>query len=40
LKVFETFEEVDDVGQKTVGSRWVITKKEKHDGQKLITKRG
>jgi hypothetical protein len=25
---FETFEEVEDDGQKTVGSRWVITKKE------------
>ena len=28
------FEEVQDVGQETVGSRWVITKKEKADGQK------
>ena len=34
MEFFGTFEEVDDVGQKTVGSRWVITKKEKHDGQK------
>jgi hypothetical protein len=31
---FDTFEEVDDEGKKTVGSRWVITKKEKHDDQK------
>ena len=28
------FEEVEDVGQETVGSRWVITRKEKADGQK------
>ena len=28
------FEEVKDEGQETVGSRWVITKKEKADGQK------
>jgi hypothetical protein len=34
LKLFDTFEEVGDEGQQTVGSRWVITKKEKHDGQK------
>jgi hypothetical protein len=34
LKLFNTYEEVDDVGQPTVGSHWVITKKEKHDGQK------
>ena len=25
---------MDDVGQETIGSRWVITKKEKSDGQK------
>ena len=31
---FDTFEEVEDVGQEKIGSRWVITKKEKHDGQK------
>jgi hypothetical protein len=34
LRDFDTFEEVDEVGQSKVGSRWVITKKEKHDGQK------
>ena len=28
------FEEVCDEGQETIGSRWVITKKEKADGQK------
>ena len=31
---YETFEEVNDVGQNRIGSRWVITRKEKHDGQK------
>ena len=31
---YETFEEVADEGQNVIGSRWVITVKEKHDGQK------
>merc|ERR1711905_16810 len=34
LEKYEVFEEVEDVGQETIGSRWVITKKEKSDGQK------
>jgi hypothetical protein len=34
LKDFDTFEEVEDIGQLKVRSRWVITGKEKHDGQK------
>ena len=34
LKTYETFEEVDDEGQETTGSRWILTEKEKHDGQK------
>jgi hypothetical protein len=34
LEDFDTFEEVQDIGQAKVGSRWVITEKEKHDGQK------
>jgi hypothetical protein len=34
LNDFETFEEVKDISQKRVGSQWVITEKEKHDGQK------
>ena len=34
LTHYDTFEEVEDVGQQRIGSRWVITKKEKHDGQK------
>ena len=38
LKDFDTFEEVEDEGQKTVGSRWVVTKKENHDGQKTACK--
>ena len=34
LTDYDTFEEVKDDGQQRIGSRWVITKKEKHDGQK------
>ena len=34
LETYKTFEEVKDVGQETIGSRWIVTKKEKHDGQK------
>ena len=34
LKLYETFEEVDDEGQESIGSRWIVTKKEKHEGQK------
>ena len=34
LKTYETFEEILDEGQTTIGSRWVITEKQKHDGQK------
>ena len=29
---YDVFEEVEDVGQQTIGSRWVVTSKEKHDG--------
>ena len=35
---YDIFEEVKDRGQDTIGSRWVITSKEKHDGQKKNTK--
>ena len=35
---YDVFEEVEDKGQETIGSRWVITAKEKHDGQKQKTK--
>ena len=35
---YDVFEEVDDIGQEKIGSRWVITKKEKADGQKTIVK--
>ena len=28
---------MEDKGQETIGSRWVITAKEKHDGQKQKT---
>ena len=31
---YETLKEVKDEGQTTVGSRWVITEKESHNGQK------
>ena len=34
LEDYEAFELVEDNGQETLGSNWVITKKEKHDGQK------
>ena len=35
---YDVFEEVEDRGQETIGSRWVVTAKEKHDGQKQKTK--
>ena len=35
---YDVFEEVKDEGQETIGSRWVVTEKEKHDGQELQTK--
>ena len=31
---YDVFEEVKNEGQQTIGSRWVITSKEKHDGKK------
>ena len=31
---YDVFEEVKDEGQYTIRSRWVVTAKEKHDGQK------
>ena len=34
LKFYETYVEVKDEGQETIGSRWVITEKQEHDGQK------
>merc|ERR1712082_184838 len=34
LKFYETFDEIDDEEQETIGSRWIVTEKEKHDGQK------
>ena len=34
LEKYGVFEEVEDEGQETVDSRWVITRKEKADGQK------
>ena len=38
LKDYDTFEEVKDEGQETIGSWWVVTEKEKHDGQKQACK--
>ena len=35
---FNVFEEVDDFGQERIGSRWVVTQKEKADGQKSQVK--
>ena len=35
---YDVFEEVEDKGQETIGSRWVVTAKEKHYGQKQNTK--
>ena len=35
---YDVFEEVEDRGQETIGSRWVVTAKEKHDGQKQETR--
>ena len=35
---YDVFEEVDDVGQERIGSRWVIMQKEKADGQKSDVK--
>ena len=34
----EVVEKVNDEGQDTISSRWVVTAKEKHDGQKQKTK--
>ena len=34
LEKYSVFEEVEDEGQEIVDSRWVITRKEKSDGQK------
>ena len=35
---YDVFEEVKDEGPDTIGSRWVVTAKEKHDDQKQKTK--
>ena len=35
---FDVFEEVDDYGQERISSRWVVTQKEKADGQKSQVK--
>ena len=34
LEDYKMFQLIEDIGQETIGSCWVITKKEKHDGQK------
>merc|ERR1712002_1378733 len=34
LKYYDTYVEIKDEGQETIGSRWVITEKQEHDGQK------
>ena len=35
LDDYETFELVEDVGEETISSHWVKTRKERHDGQKI-----
>ena len=35
---FEAFEEVEDVGQPRISSRWVVTEKQEHDGMKVKIK--
>ena len=39
LETYETFEEVDNIGQETIGIRLIVTEKEKHDGQKQTYKK-
>ena len=34
LELYGVFEEVDDIGQERIGSRWVVTEKQKHDRRK------
>ena len=31
---YNVFREVEDKGQEAISSRWIVTAKEKHDGQK------
>ena len=38
LMDYDVFEEVEDKGQETISSRWIVTAKEKHDEQKKKTK--
>ena len=38
MEKYGVFEEVEDEGQETVGSRWVITRNEKSDEQKQKVK--
>ena len=40
VETYETFEQVDDIGQETIRSRWIVTEKEKHDGQCRSKRRG
>ena len=35
---YDVFEEVGNYGKENIGSRWVITQKEKADGQKAAVK--
>ena len=38
LRDYDTFKEVQDEGQERLGSQWVVTEKEKQDGQKQACK--
>ena len=35
LENYDVFAKVDDNGQEAINARWVVTEKEKHDGQKV-----
>ena len=36
LETYEAFEEIDDEGQETIGSRWIVTEKESMMGRSKI----
>ena len=38
LRLYNTYEEVEDIGQDRITMRWVVTQKEKQDGQKKPVK--
>ena len=36
---FNVYSEVDDVGQRTISTRWVVSEKDMPDGQKCVNAR-